>query len=180
MFNPFKIKQNSYKVRIFIRNEHRRYTPWIIFFTLTFAIFIKSIIPFLIYTILPLLVKKMFSYEILNHSKAILAISDENIFINHKNMNLPVKELSFNLNEIQSIYFDDFFWYSTIGLLMKNKSLVTLNFSTGLNNQFKDSKIYLNSIANQNNIRIISGPDKICIYLITLSILIFLASLYVV
>ncbi|WP_135571082.1 hypothetical protein [Leptospira montravelensis] len=170
MLKQYQNKQNLYEVRIYIRNEHRRYTPWIFFLTFILSIISNSILPFLIYSPLPFLMRKMFSYVVLKNKSPILVASENEIIIKHNKLRLPFKELYLSINSIKEIYFDDIFWYSTIGMIMENKTLITLNFSKGIKNRFYESKVYFESLASKNNISVISGPDSILIKLFIITV----------
>ncbi|WP_210412593.1 hypothetical protein [Leptospira meyeri] len=121
---------------------------------------------------LPIFTQKMFSYTVLKTKSGVLACSNKEIIIIHKKLRLPFKVLHLEANQIQAIYFDEILWNSTIGLLMENKSLITLNFSRGLKKDYYDSKSYLITFIKNNNLSIINGPDRILkkLFLISASI----------
>ncbi|PKA23033.1 MULTISPECIES: hypothetical protein [Leptospira] len=170
MSKKYQNKQNLYEVRIYIRNEHRRYTPWILFLIFILSLISNSLLPFLIYSPLPFLMRKMFSYVLLKSKSPILAASENEIIIKNNKLRLPFKELYLSINSIKEIYFDEILWYSTIGIIMENKSLITLNFSRGIKDQFYESKVYFKSLASKNKISVISGPDSILIKLFIISV----------
>ncbi|TGM82430.1 hypothetical protein EHR01_06525 [Leptospira mtsangambouensis] len=173
MLNFFQNKQKLYEVRIYIRHEHRRYTPWILLIVIIYSTILNSFLPFLIYSPLTLFMRKMFSYVVLNNKLPILAFSENEIIISHKNIELPFKEIHLEINQIKSIYFDNSFWYSTIGIISKNNSLINLNFSRELEQQYREIKLYFNSTESLNKLKIISGPDKILKIGLTVSFVVF-------
>ncbi|TGL88626.1 hypothetical protein EHQ68_08270 [Leptospira congkakensis] len=179
MFTFLGKNYRLYEVRVYIRNEHRRPSFIIYFASFLFGIFSDSIIVSVSTTLLVIFglhifFRRLFSYVALRNQFAILSATSEEIVISHKNLLLPLKELYFHSDQIDSFYFDDIFWYSTIGIVMKNKSLITLNFSRGMKNDFVAAKTYLISFARQNQIRVVSGPDKILKNFVVCSVPIYL------
>ncbi|MCG6142663.1 hypothetical protein [Leptospira mtsangambouensis] len=144
--------------------------PWIIFGGLmTFPIG-YNVYSVIIYGILlPLMIKSLFCIALYTNENVNLEVTEKEILISDEGLHLPDKGINkLEVKDIQNFYFDDVFWYSTIGVVMKDLSLYNFIFSKELHSEYLLLVGQFNTILEVRSKPQIKGPDSILRLLIKL------------